>query len=197
MVTFHLNIYSLGADLEIRDDQGFTPIFTAVEHGFVSMLKVLVQHGCNLNDNLNWNQRSLLMCAAKRGRCACLRILLQAGASLRLRDSNGINALTKAVLQYPFNTECINLLYAAGDDDSLVMKEYSSHHIPYLTMILQDHKELPSLKETTRKAIRKYLMGLFKHRHGNLFVTISQLPLPWILRNFLLFKMDSKNEKLQ
>ena len=112
------------------------------------------------------------------------------------RDQMGLNTLTKAVLQYPYNAECINLLYAAGDDASLVLKEYSSHHSPYITVILDDHKTLSSLKELSRKVIRSHLMSLPQHRHSNLFVIVPQLPLPRMLHRFLLFNMKLKDDKV-
>ncbi len=182
-----------GADLQLRDAQGFTPIFTAVEHGYLAIVELLIRYGCNLHDNSNWSQRSLLMCAAKRGRPECLRVLLHAGTSLRLRDERGLNALSKAVFSYPYNTECINLLYAAGDCAGKVLKEYSSDQIPYITLILEDHKHSLKLTELCRKVIRWHLIGLARHRQSNLFVTVPRLPLPRILRNFLLFNMDNSS----
>ncbi len=77
--------FDIGGDVESQDAQGFTPVFTAVEHGHLPILELLIQCGCNLHDNQNWSQRSLLMSATKRGRPECLRLLLHSGSSLKLK----------------------------------------------------------------------------------------------------------------
>ena len=102
---------------------------------------------------------------------------------------------------------CINLAYAAGAEcPKAVIEELKNdavqiHHWDDETLesvlMLKDDRMVASLRDICRDAIREHLMALSKAGASckNLFIAVPRLPLPEIIRDFLLF--DMKPQSLQ
>ena len=112
-------ILEAGADVNICSDSG-TALHYATRLGYSSCIHWLVQAGADVN-YLNWNSRSPLMLAACNKLLDSVKLLLQAGAEVRLTDRVGCNALHYSVIKHArgFKSEAVieivGLLLAAGE----------------------------------------------------------------------------------
>jgi ankyrin repeat protein len=109
-----------GADIELWNRHGETPLFEAVEGDWSSptSVRVLVLRGANVNAT-NKDGQTPLMIAARTGALECLQILLSAGADQNMRDSSRHTALDYAKsnlgtwssgIKLPLSTRILNKL---------------------------------------------------------------------------------------
>lgn len=89
-----------GANLEVKNKNGLTPLLVAVYKGDESCIQALVTAGANVHaedDGSYANQRgTALLIAADRGPVAAVGLLLAAGALVSDRDDRGATPLHKA-----------------------------------------------------------------------------------------------------
>jgi ankyrin repeat protein len=101
-----------GANVNAAEQDGSTPIFTAVGIGSGSVTQVLLDAGADVNA-INDIGQTPLMVAAKAGSPEVVAMLLKAHADGRARDKHGLNALHWAATGGDFD-QVIHLLLAAG-----------------------------------------------------------------------------------
>ena len=80
-------ILEKGVDLDFRDDEGCTPLLSAIDRALphkYEILKALIDHGAPLNKK-GWNDWTPLHQAAAREDIEALKILIDAGADLSIR----------------------------------------------------------------------------------------------------------------
>lgn len=84
-----------GADINVRDAEGYTPLLTAVRTRYHALVELLVEKGADVNraDNDGWTP---LMYAAWRDSADSARILLGKGAALEQKNPQGLTALSIA-----------------------------------------------------------------------------------------------------
>ncbi len=100
-----------GADLEQRDEQGYTPLIAAAGEPSGEILDLLIEQGADVDARTN-DGTSALMLAAARGYLDHVRRLLEAGADLALQDDEGLDALQTAIrFGHP---QIVDFLLAAG-----------------------------------------------------------------------------------
>ncbi|MFT5716462.1 MAG: ankyrin repeat protein/uncharacterized caspase-like protein [Oleiphilaceae bacterium] len=85
---------SLGADVEWRNSDGFTPLHIATRDGRLEMVKTLIEYGANVNVTTD-NRWTPLLLAAKNSRTDVLITLLDHAASI-----NNISEENKIALDY-------------------------------------------------------------------------------------------------
>lgn len=90
----------------------------AAERGDVSMLKLLVEQGADINGINRWGSETALMKAAYYGHADAARWLIDRGADIEARDSRGNTALNHAA--WMGKEEVISLLLAHGADTNAV-----------------------------------------------------------------------------
>jgi ankyrin repeat protein len=84
-----------GANPDLQDDTGFTPLNTAAEHGHIEVMRRLLTHGANPNlacpddEASTVNGQAPMHSAAIRGDVEMLRLLLGKGALLHLQSKAG------------------------------------------------------------------------------------------------------------
>ncbi|MDD5456115.1 MAG: ankyrin repeat domain-containing protein [Candidatus Margulisbacteria bacterium] len=115
-------IYNVRILLENKADVhlGKSPLGSAVYHGHLDIIKILIKEGINVNvvDENSMVKDTPLICAAYRRRSAIVVELLKAGADVRLRDYKGRTALLNALEadQYPCDEDTVLALINGGAD---------------------------------------------------------------------------------
>jgi len=84
-------------DVNIRDVTGITALMCASARGYDEVVKMLVNHGADVNNRDIQQQFSALMCAAQYGHEKVVRILLEHGADVNAQGNKGQTALMLAV----------------------------------------------------------------------------------------------------
>jgi len=93
-------LIAAGADLEKRDEADRTPLFLAVDWARLPALKALLSHGADANSihhyQINESSVRPIHHAAAKGFTEFIRILIEAGADVESKDSNGQTPLMSA-----------------------------------------------------------------------------------------------------
>ena len=110
-----------GADPDARDDDGRTPLFSAVLGGSLGLVGLLLEAGCDVNarDNDGW---TALHFAAQEHLPDVVRVLLGRGADPNARDEDGASPLWRAVFSAAGRGDIVELLLAAGAKEDLANK---------------------------------------------------------------------------
>ncbi len=75
-----------GAQLDLKDEHGWTALHHATYGGHLEVMKRLVEAGQDVNQGGSW-KRTPLMEAARKGHTDCVQYLIQNGAQLDLKDN--------------------------------------------------------------------------------------------------------------
>lgn len=105
-----------GADVDTRDDEGYTPLLTAVKTRYNDLTRFLIQHGADVNlaDRDGWTP---LMYAAWRDSPEIVGMLLEKGAQLETANQQGLTPLCIAAQHG--RSGAIAALLAAGANANL------------------------------------------------------------------------------
>lgn len=77
----------LGAELDVADKEGFTPLYAAVGFGMTDMARWLIDKGADM-ERRQKSQATPLFYAAHSNSLGCARLLLARGAKVEARDCN-------------------------------------------------------------------------------------------------------------
>jgi ankyrin repeat protein len=100
-----------GADTNVRDDGGSTSLHLASESGQLAVVRILLEHGANLNTEVGDNRGfTPLHLASESGQLEVARILLEHGADLETRTPSGCTPIHFA------NEEIARFLIEHGAD---------------------------------------------------------------------------------
>ncbi|OLQ11111.1 Ankyrin repeat domain-containing protein 50 [Symbiodinium microadriaticum] len=102
-----------GADKNLCDIDGCSPLLTAAKGGHAPVLRLLLEAGAQV-DLPSSGGRTALMCAASEGHQAVLQLLLEAGAQKDARDNRGNTALIYSAMTG--HARVAELLLEAGAD---------------------------------------------------------------------------------
>jgi ankyrin repeat protein len=107
-----------GADVNVRDQDGRTPLFSAVLGGSVGLLGLLLESGADVNarDNDGW---TALHFAAQEYEPEITRILIARGADVNAQDEDGASVLWRAVFAAGERDEIARQLVASGAKEDL------------------------------------------------------------------------------
>ena len=89
------NALTEGANVNAKDSDSNTALYTASRRGHTEIVKILLDNGAKVNvkDNNGW---TALITASKRGLTEIVKILLENGANVNSKDNNGWTALILA-----------------------------------------------------------------------------------------------------
>ena len=107
-----------GANPDMPDKNGKTPLILAAENGNLIMIRNLVAEGSYV-DHQTRDGRTSLMISCERGYEDCTRFLCDSGANTEIKDAFGWTALMHAV-KY-FNKQCLNILLKYNADPNVKM----------------------------------------------------------------------------
>lgn len=107
-----------GANPDARDEEGRTPLFSAVLGNSVGLVGLLLEAGCDVNarDHEGW---TALHFAAQEHLPELARILLGRGADPNAQDRDGNSVLWRAVFSARGRDDIVQLLRQAGAKDDL------------------------------------------------------------------------------
>jgi ankyrin repeat protein len=84
-----------GASVEVKDNTGLVPIFTAVEYGGEDAMRLLLEHGADVETTDGTGETPLLWAASHGGK-GVARLLLQKGTNVEIKDDSGQTPLLRA-----------------------------------------------------------------------------------------------------
>ena len=79
-------------DINEKDEDGETPLYTACGYGNLQVVKYLVEHGADINSRTNENATPFLISVC-RGNIEVAEYLILQGADTTVADSEGYDAL--------------------------------------------------------------------------------------------------------
>jgi len=84
-----------GAEVDVRDEIGKTPLIIAADKGYLPIVQLLIQNGADINaqNNLHW---TALMFAAGKGHFAIVKLLVESGANINFVSKSDYTALILA-----------------------------------------------------------------------------------------------------
>lgn len=88
-----------GADINI-DNEGYTALFEAVRAGNYNIVYFLISLNADINSIEYSSGFSILMSASQEGYLKIVKLLIDKGANIHLRDKNNKNALDYAIKAY-------------------------------------------------------------------------------------------------
>ena len=109
-----------GAVVDVEDNNGFTALTRASQHGALDFARVLVEAGADVG-HANGNSYQAIHAAAASGHTDLVRLLLESGASASASDSGGFTPLHDAAASG--NAELVGVLVEAGADRSAAVRE--------------------------------------------------------------------------
>jgi len=87
-----------GADPNIANDYGNTPLFLAIQNRYPTIVRLLLEKGSNPNIRANYLGHTLLITASAIGNIEIVESLLRYGANPYKRTSDGFSALTTSIV---------------------------------------------------------------------------------------------------
>lgn len=106
-------LLAAGASIEARDEDGRTPLFSAVLGGSIGLVGLLIEHGCDINARDN-DGFTPLHYAAQEYLPEIARLLVAKGADVNARDEDGNTVLWRAVFSSAGRDEIVRTLLDGG-----------------------------------------------------------------------------------
>lgn len=106
-------LLAAGADPDARDDEGRTPLFSAVLGGSIGLVGLLLEAGADINAR-DTQGFSALHFAAQEDLPEMARLLIAKGADVNAVDEDGASVLWRAVFSSRQRADMIQILTTAG-----------------------------------------------------------------------------------
>jgi ankyrin repeat protein len=126
-----------GADVNVPDTNGFTPVYVVAEKGFTAAIRVLAELGADVNVASN-ARHSPVFVAAENGHVGAIRVLVEFGADIDALGFDGFSPLFVAALKG--QTRAIRVLVELGADVNLQCKCDATHMAAPLSAATQEGK---------------------------------------------------------
>jgi ankyrin repeat protein len=96
-----------GADIEAKDDKGWSPLLFAVQSYLPEMVKLLIGRGVDVNSHNDFGNTPLHEAlTSSQGKGEIISELIKAGAKKDIRNNSGITPLQLAKMITNFNYLC-------------------------------------------------------------------------------------------
>lgn len=115
-------LISKGADINQGNDIGYTPLMAAAREGFVDMVKLLIDHGANVNAaTTNLGDTALTLAITYSPPNEIVDLLIQRRANVNHVTLTGSSPLTQAA--WTGNAHAVRLLLERGADPKFTNKK--------------------------------------------------------------------------
>ena len=84
-----------GADVNVQDGTGATPLIIAAKSGNNAMMKLLIEKGADVNANTFYIKQTALMIASHQVNMEAIELLLAHSADINISDTHGQTALSE------------------------------------------------------------------------------------------------------
>lgn len=132
--TMASHLLDMGASLDLADDFGIKPVFTAAQYGRAECLRLLLERGGDANSQA-FDKATPLYLAAQEDYPECIKILLSHHGDANHETEDGLNPLHAAA--HKGNVRCVRLLY-----DHTTIKLLSGPYTPLHFACAQGHVEV-------------------------------------------------------
>ncbi|MEZ0261765.1 MAG: ankyrin repeat domain-containing protein [Alphaproteobacteria bacterium] len=89
-------LLTLGAQIDLADEQGATPLITTACTGAAGTMKLLLEKGAQVESRFGEALSTPLHCAAHNGNLECVKLLIENGADIMAKTGKGLTALEEA-----------------------------------------------------------------------------------------------------
>ncbi len=90
------SLLDAGADLSIKDKDGFSPFYAAVDEENIEIVKYLLTRGADVHELNGVNNLTALFPAANNGNLDIANVLIDAGININAKDNEGLSAIYEA-----------------------------------------------------------------------------------------------------
>lgn len=132
--------------IDSKDDKGCPPLWHAARNGNVTIIKLLLAHGANINE-ANINEITPLMIAATQAHVQAVQTLLEAGADVTIKSRYG------AAIQEVVQSLAVILKRAPENEERLV--NYAK-----ILMLLKQHDVLQKQLMVLKKQLARLRYAL-------------------------------------
>jgi hypothetical protein len=115
------DLLAAGADPDVRDDDGRTPLFSAVLGGSIGLCGLLLEAKADVNAR-DTQGFTALHFAAQEDLPEMARLLIAKGADVNAVDEDGASVLWRAIFSWRNRPDMIQTLIAAGAKPDLANK---------------------------------------------------------------------------
>jgi ankyrin repeat protein len=102
-----------GADVNAKNNRGFTPLSSAAQEGHLPLVDLLVLRGADVHLAYNEGATTMTM-AAQNGHVEIVKLLVEKGAVVDQPHNDGSTALAQASLNAYGNLEAVDFLLSGG-----------------------------------------------------------------------------------
>ena len=183
-----------GADVNFRQKRRswVTALLWAVYWGHYECAKMLIEAGADVNVTADTGESGLIF-TTRHDDIKCAKLLLCAGAMVNVRDTHGLNAIERCIIERryiysPSGIDLIRILFAAGEEINDKTMSWLWREAPPLVPSPGRNLNMsPRLADMCRDRIRDHLMEV---SNVNLFVRTNELGLPKVLARYLVYDED-------
>jgi ankyrin repeat protein len=145
-------LVSAGADVNTRDDSGYTPLVCASLYNLPRIVDLLVSKGANL-ETKDRHGYTPLGIAAKFGKTEALKRLLEAGAEVDSGKEDSFTPLARAASSR--QKDAFNILLKYGADASIAWSQSADLNSEFLHSLLEAGAEVDAVDEEGRTALHR------------------------------------------
>jgi ankyrin repeat protein len=146
-----------GADVNVRDNHGLTPLFEAAWYGYEKVARLLLDDGANVNARGEFGGQTSLHFAARKGFQEVVRLLLDHGADVNVCDFHRHTPLYFAIEKG--HQEVVQLIknYIAARQETLTLLQALHPRIGVKSpagQLPHDRRDVRTIFELLKKADR-------------------------------------------
>jgi len=163
---------------------GDTSLALAAVTGRIHVVRELIKAGSDVNSS-NLSGHTPLIMASAKGEVEVARDLITAGADLDREDVDGLTALNSAMAA----STCCHQEVGEGAAMAL-LKRQNCTRIAQILRAAGANEDVPEDEDDLKCLCRQFIRDCLKKNNpkkSNLFFTVPALPLPRLLKEFLLF----------